>query len=524
MGIEQYLQQILTARYGKDVRQSIHDSIYEINEVAKKAEYDASTAPESAKAYAQAALASEQAAEDYKTAAEQAAEQAMSGTPEGYADLVAKVNSIYRQTATSYNIVGTSEGSALAHTIYGMSVQDGTPTPSVPVDIVSAEANFKCRGKNLLNSVFTQSTSINGVSITVNPDKSFTLNGTASTNTFINLTTGQTPAEDNWAKLDKGKYMMTGQPTGTLWLSLQINSTTGTVFHSGDEIEITNDDTPYKIYLYIPSGSTFNNVVYKPMLTLDLDATYDDYEPYKETKVTTDLTLRAIEVTSSDDYTYERDGKYYIADTIDWSEDRGYQITRRIKREVFDGSEDEVINLWNNTTGSTQRRFAIKLLSFPKFITNAIGIVERWQGIANYLQKAPSRSSMNYEFGYYAFQCITPDSDYRFSVYDYMTSPRFSSVTEIKTWLASNNLVVDYVLATPTTESITSEQAQALLSLKTYDEATSISATGDIEPSVDLEYSKDRNTALALTGHNLAHKNALKLNDINTVLIELGGN
>ena len=80
------------------------------------------------------------------------------------------------------------------------------------------------------------------------------------------------------------------------------------------------------------------------------------------------------------------------------------------------------------------------------------------------------------------------------------------------------------MLETPITESITSEQAQALLSLKTYDEATSISATGDIEPSLDLEYSKDRNTALALTGHNLAHKNALKLNDINTALIEMGGN
>ena len=150
MGIEQYLQQILSARYGRDVRQSIHDSIYEINEIAKQAEYDASTAPESAKAYAQAALASEQAAEDYKTAAEQAAQQAMSGTPEGYADLVAKVNSIYRQTATSYNVVGTSEGSALAHTIYGMSVQDGTPTPSVPVEIKSAKADFKCVGKNLI--------------------------------------------------------------------------------------------------------------------------------------------------------------------------------------------------------------------------------------------------------------------------------------------------------------------------------------------------------------------------------------
>ena len=150
MSITSDLEQILSARYGKDVRQAIHDSIEEGYNIAVQAQGIAETSQESAKAYAQAALASEQAAEDYKTAAEQAAEQAMSGTPEGYADLVAKVNSIYRQTATSFNVVGTSEGSALARTIYGMSVQDGTPTPSVPVEIKSAKADFKCVGKNLL--------------------------------------------------------------------------------------------------------------------------------------------------------------------------------------------------------------------------------------------------------------------------------------------------------------------------------------------------------------------------------------
>jgi hypothetical protein len=188
MGIEQYLQQILSARYGKDVRQSIHDSIYEINEIAKKAEYDASTAPESAKAYAQAALASEQAAEDYKTAAEQAAQQAMSGTPEGYADLVAKVNSIYRQTAASYNVVGTSEGSALAHTIYGMSVQDGTPTPSVPVEIQSAKADFRCVGKNLIPYPFYSSSGeVSGVTYTINDDDSIKANGTGTAIGFFSF-------------------------------------------------------------------------------------------------------------------------------------------------------------------------------------------------------------------------------------------------------------------------------------------------------------------------------------------------
>ena len=332
MGIEQYLQQILSARYGKDVRQSIHDSIYEINETAKKAEYDASTAPESAKAYAQAALASEQAAEDYKTAAEQAAQQAMSGTPEGYADLVAKVNSIYRQTATSYNVVGTSEGSVLAHTIYGMSVQDGTPTPSVPVEIKSAKADFKCVGKNLIPYPYSDGTSktSNGITYTVNDDGSITANGTATGESIFVLRQGGASLNStaNIKVYTNKKLVLSGCPSGgspnnymiqlsltngtNIWASTWGDRGEGKTFSFIPSVGYYNIGI---IRVVIASGQTVNNLVFKPMLTLeDADQTY---ELYKHTDVTTNLTLRAIEVSSTDNYNLVRDGKYYIADTVD---------------------------------------------------------------------------------------------------------------------------------------------------------------------------------------------------------------
>ena len=523
MGIEQYLQQILSARYGKDVRQSIHDSIYEINEVAKKAEYDASTAPESAKAYAQAALASEQAAEDYKTAAEQAAQQAMSGTPEGYADLVAKVNSIYRQTATSFNVVGTKEGSALAHTIYGMSVQDGTPTPSVPVEIQSAKADFRCVGKNLIPYPYSDGTSktSNGITFTVNSDGSVTANGTATGESIFTLRQGGASLKStNNIKVHTDKNLvLSGCPSGGSPNNymIQVSLTNGTNIWAsawgdrgeGKSFSFIPSVGYYNISIIrivIASGVTANNLTFRPMLTLeDADQTYE-LNQHKD--VTTDLTLRAIEVASTDDYTYERNGKYYIADTVDWSEDEGYQITRRVQRyNLADKLSTTYASTVNDSANSKCYRFSLDSYNSP---VNNVGLSNRFKGAAS-----PNQNTLG---GLY----IIESSNVTLAYLGFPVT--VTTEQEAKDFITNNATYIDVALATPTTEPITSEQAQALLSLKTYDEATSISAIGDIEPSLDLEYSKDRNTALALTGHNLAHKNALKLNDINTALIELGGN
>ena len=515
MSIEQYLQQILSARYGKDVRQAIHDSIEEGYNIAVQAQGIAETSQESAKAYAQAALASEQAAEDYKTAAEQAAQQAMSGTPEGYADLVAKVNSIYRQTATSYNVVGTSEGSALVHTIYGMSVQDGTPTPSVPVEIQSAKADFRCVGKNLIPYPYSDGTSktSNGITYTVNNDGSITANGTATGESLFVLRQGGTSLSNtNNVKVHTNKKLvLSGCPSGGLPNNymIQIALTNGTNLFANSWADRGEGKTfsfipsigYYNISLIrivIASGQTVNNLVFKPMLTLE-DAG-QIYELYKHTDVTTNLTLRAIEVSSTDNYNLVRDGKYYIADTIDWSEDEGYKITRRVKEITIDE---------NNTSDWYEASTAV----YDQITYSLDTITSNITLMCNQMPNAVSWTPNN---------CFVRSSNHL--AHFLFDVNKFGSKENAINYFTNNPLIFTYVKDTPTTEPITSEQAQALLSLKTYDEATSISATGDIEPSLDLEYSKDRNTALALTGHNLAHKNALKLNDINTALIELGGN
>lgn len=59
--ITEDLERIMQARYGKDVRQSIHDAIYDINEIALDAKSVSTTSRDSAKAFAENAEASKEA-------------------------------------------------------------------------------------------------------------------------------------------------------------------------------------------------------------------------------------------------------------------------------------------------------------------------------------------------------------------------------------------------------------------------------------------------------------------------------
>ena len=55
--------------------------------------------------------------------------------------------------------------------LYGNSVQDGTPTPEAPIDIMSIENPIiKVTGKNLINNTLTSQTS-NDVEVIVNGSK-----------------------------------------------------------------------------------------------------------------------------------------------------------------------------------------------------------------------------------------------------------------------------------------------------------------------------------------------------------------
>lgn len=83
-----------------------------------------------------------------------------------------------------------TEKGPLKITLEGNTSQDGTPTPDtpIPIKVVTNEQNINIQNKNLLNVLNFNSTFAN-VKVTTNPDKSITLNGTASSNYAINIIT-----------------------------------------------------------------------------------------------------------------------------------------------------------------------------------------------------------------------------------------------------------------------------------------------------------------------------------------------
>ena len=142
----------------------------------------------------------------------------------------------------------------------------------------------KC--KNLLNPTL-QTTTQNGVTCTNNGDGTYTLNGTAVSTTYFAVQ----KMLDFAKKTTNKDYKLVGCPTGGINkydLRYEINNhiDNGGGKDMGEGVIIKNDKitstdiNAASILIAITKGATLNNLVFKPMLTTNLDATYDDFVPY----------------------------------------------------------------------------------------------------------------------------------------------------------------------------------------------------------------------------------------------------
>ena len=135
-------------------------------------------------------------------------------------------------------------------------------------------------GKNLLDCSGLTEQTLNGVTFTPVYENGMLqyikANGTATDECNFTLTT-KLNTED-------GKtYRIVGCPSGGSSNTYRLSFWGGTSPEYGSGTIFTNEDlnATYKyLYINIVSGYTCNNLVFKPMITTDLEATYDDYEPY----------------------------------------------------------------------------------------------------------------------------------------------------------------------------------------------------------------------------------------------------
>lgn len=169
-------------------------------------------------------------------------------------DISTKITKFYASSQGETHLADSDNGKIMDMMLYGKSEQK------------------RYSGKNLLNATL-QTTTQNGVTCTANGDGTYTINGTATSDTLFHI--GHFIFEKDT------KYKIVGCPQGgslnTLYRldgSLNANSDTG------NGIVYSGDGNKRNARIVVFNGATVDNLLFKPMITTDLTATYDDFEPY----------------------------------------------------------------------------------------------------------------------------------------------------------------------------------------------------------------------------------------------------
>lgn len=171
-------------------------------------------------------------------------------------------------------------------TVSNIRIVTNTDDPFVPY----SGYDIKTIGKNLLNPTLDTTTQ-NGITCTNNGDGTYTLNGTA-TKSFDLATTsvGKDPLSD--ILIADQTYRLVGNSKksnikvsvaqwGSDWSAISNSYDLG----EGVNAKISPSASYIRVDFNIHDGAFCNNLVLKPMLTTDLNVTYDDFVPYTESTV-----------------------------------------------------------------------------------------------------------------------------------------------------------------------------------------------------------------------------------------------
>lgn len=339
----------------------------------------------------------------------------------------------------------------------------GQPSPSLDypqtVETVKNSVEIIKRNKNQFD-IEEQTRTNNGITTTYKEGK-FSLTGTATTN-WASITNANTPFN-----LKTGKYTISvcnftptenysleftlkhSDNTYTKWYLDKYN-TSRTYILDKDVISITMGLSKFK------AGDTLN--LEFPIQLVSGDTLDDFINPQSET-YTLPVQQEMLEGDYIDDVEHHEWAKQILDGSEDWNLNTQYENTfyNRVSNTVF--------------PGITEDKDCFTLIS-DKLI---------WGGIVT--------SSSGFKDGYmYGF--LRGDSGKIFKRINFK-STKFSTVDELKTYLASNPITVYYKLATPTDLSLTDEQKEVVEKIKRcefYDNSTYIYNGTSIPTQLEVEY------------------------------------
>lgn len=263
--------------------------------------------------------------------------------------------------------------------MYGKSTQSGTPSPEMPVEIVSAGQSGQIKtdvlGGNLLDLSQGKSGTREGVTYTNNPDGSYRRTGTATGATGNVWFLGGYSIDPN---LQEKVLFTLKQGTYTLKDCILFSNKKDlkNTFTVDSDFKVTGIRNPVQVV-----GRTYNDVIY-PMLNVGSSAL--PFEPYKQPQtiiLTTPNGLSGIPV-SGDDYTYiDSTGQKWIADSIEYRRDGKCVRVQRIGKETIVGGFNIV-----QTPDVPGRYHAIKIISkntYKDGVSKSMCNIATWRAWSN---------------------------------------------------------------------------------------------------------------------------------------------
>lgn len=325
-----------------------------------------------------------------------------------------------------------------------------SPNPDYPQEIKSVvNPTVKVCGKNLLKATL-QTATVNGVTCTNNGDGTYTLNGTAS---------GGNPSFRIGKIIAKSGRKLVGSPGAAgSYVSYLPNGTWNNVTEEkGDGSIISNiGKGTDEIAIVVLNGTTVKNLLFKPMLTTDLTATYDDFEPYHEQTVTLPYTLNAIPVSSGGNVTI--DGQQYIADYVDV--ERGKLV--RMVGECIISDMNQITRIITNT-------FFVYGIDNPFVINDGNDDIARLQ-----TNKYQGVAAMNRANNKYFYRCWMSTHDNNKPIAFHSNTDDLST---FKNEVYGTKIL--YQLATPVEIDLAPEEIKAFKVLATYYPTTNISVNSE---------------------------------------------
>ena len=406
----------------------------------------------------------------------------LASIPDDYTDTVDRLHQVEKtksdavvQTVTgaSVSVHDSAEDPIRGLRLFGKSVQDGTPTPDSPVDIVSLAAvgvaNVNVLGKNL--AVTNRTALITGYGLTITRDSAksseIKVNGTctgaysATVLADIFLPAGTYTASvyglnkhdsvndrmyvyDTTAKEVIVNYIQTGVPkTFTL-----------------------EEDKTVQIDLVFTGNSVYTDQTVK--IQVEVGDTATDYEPYKAVQtiaLSTPNGLPGIPVSSDGNYT-DASGQAWICDEIDL--ERGKYI-QRIASITFDGTEDWYISAAQFDTGT---RFDLNLSTAP--------IALRQDTLSNRFTYHGPNAAVE--------SCWTLPENYSFRI----ITEKATTVAELQAFLASNPTTIQYTRYVPIETDLTTEEIQAYKAMISH--YPNMTVVNDVGAFMEVSYNADLKT------------------------------